>query len=366
MHHTIDKQQFSKALSALGVVVPKRYASEAITDRVLIRGGRIVATDCNIYAALSLRWGGIAEGEAVFPYSGLKAAAKGKGTMDLTAHNGTVSASGMSWPAGPVEDFPGTPKAVEETASVVVEGRPFREALALGSLALAREEGRYLFDHVLLDIACGTMSVVTTDGRRMAQVQLEAFGQDGETLPECFKGRVLVSPAGVKVLRYLADVQDGVRLSWTPEKLFAESSEGEVYITLRDAAGFPDFRPHIDGHERTLLATVERKPFLEAMEACANTEANLVATRFEFTVGGGIHLVTQTGSEAKYVGNVLASCERQECIHLRASYLVDALKALKAPAVEIRCGNPEDGIVLQAGSFRYLVMPVLIKVKKGE
>lgn len=354
--------------------MPRRQVNETLDNRFLLRAGKgivLSATDFNIYVDFSLPEGTAAieqSGELLLPLDKvvqlLREGRDERIRIEQTAENRcrVIFTDGyFDLLAGEASAFPSRP-AVKTKASAAVKVETFVEGLDRGKVARAAEEGRYLFDHVLLELEGDGFTVVTTDGRRMA-----VYGGALEK-PLNGKERVLLAPAALAQARKLCERSTGlVRISCDRAKVAFETDRGMVIATVRDDAAFPDFRPHLEGRTRSRRAGVPKGLLLSATRRIALlTTEHLRAVEFRLRPG---ELVLSCRSGATGEGELRLPIEyegAEEQVFFDPTYVAEGLAAMGAETIDVRFENAEEGAILHDGeSFRYLVMPILIDAREG-
>ncbi|MBI4618028.1 MAG: hypothetical protein HY720_30775 [Planctomycetes bacterium] len=361
-------------MQIVGQAVPKRLVNEALDNRFILRAGKglvLSATDFNVYVDFALQEGAATiehPGELLLPLDKvvqlLREGRDDRIRIEEIAENRCrlmFTDGYFDLPTADPAAFPSRP-VVKTKAIGAARVETFVEGLDRGKVARAAEEGRYLFDHILLELEGDGFTVVTTDGRRMA-----AYAGALQK-PLAGKERVLLAPAALSQARKLCERSTGlVRISCDHAKVEFETDRGTVIATVRDDAAFPDFRPHLDGRPRSRRAAVSRGLLLSATRRIALlTTEHLRAVEFRLHPG---ELILACRSGITGEGELRVPIEYEgaaEEVFFDPTYVAEGLAAMGAETIEIRFENAEEGAIFHDGeAFRYLVMPILIDARES-
>lgn len=362
------REELLGAVQIAGQSVPKRHVNDALDNRFLLSAKKAVsvsATDYNIYVEFSLGADAVdieEGGEVLLPLD--KVVQLLRESRDewivLERGEGTRCRVGFSdgyfeLLIGDAEEFPASPRK-EQGAEFGISRDLLIEAMDKGRVARAPEEGRFLFDHCLLESRDERFVIASTDGRRMALFQGRVETRAASPI------RVLLSQAVMQQVRKLCDRTSGdVRITVGRGKVFFETDRGRVMANTRDEASFPDYRPHME-KKRTRSVVLQRTALLSATKRIALL-TNEQERAVEFCLKPGeMVLRCQSGSsgsgeirlEAQYEG-------ASETLHFDPAYLSESLAAMGEDTVAMRFENAREGAVLEeADRFKYLVMPIIL------
>lgn len=254
-------------------------------------------------------------------------------------------------------EFPPTANVGGET--FVLPQKKLRQALRRTAFAASTDPSRFILNSVLIEIERGKLSVVATDGRRMALVQDD---------PDCnFSIRaVLLDKAVTNLLRVLGD--DG--------KVVITVTETHASFTLRDENGvtarvitkliegkYPDYRQVIpeEGKERVVVNRVE---FLDALRrASVMTSEKYAAVKLAFAKNNlAITANTPDVGEARETLSLQWESGDLE-IAFDPRFLIEPLEVIERSDVVVTLNDALSPAVLlgcDETTLMYVVMPMRI------
>lgn len=234
-----------------------------------------------------------------------------------------------------------------------IEAEKVGEMVKKTVFACASERLRHTMTGVLMDVAGETLSVVATDGRRMALVKEQIRNKEGGSR----KG--IIPSKGMQQLPKIASRTKGeLKVELEETHLVARGERGEVCCQLIEGQ-YPNYeeaipkeegeRVEIDAEE--LASAISRAAFLTTEERhvirirlCRNKMAICAETP---EVGEG-----EIGLEVGYRGKEME-------LGFNPDFLLDALKAIGKEKVRVAFKDPSTAVTLRAGrDYLYVVMPV--------
>lgn len=253
----------------------------------------------------------------------------------------------------PGSEFPKLPK--DENASVYTMPQAvLREMLRKVSYAASQDDTRRTLKGVLMSFKDAKVTLVATDGRRLALVENELeFPRDSE------KDIVLPSKAVAELQRSLNGEGD-VSVMVQKSQICFKLGNTTIYSKLMDDA-YPNYRQVIPNETAETIA-VDRVLLLSALErASVMTMDEAHSTKLIFEEGNLI--VTSAASdigEAKDEVPIKYAGERIE-IMFNPSYVMDPLKAIDDDEITINLNNGHSPAVIKCSiAFLYVLMPLRI------
>jgi DNA polymerase-3 subunit beta len=234
--------------------------------------------------------------------------------------------------------------------------------IAKTGFAIANEETRYTLNGALMVLKPESITMVATDGHRLAHVERsgEKFeGVSGEM-------KTLIPKKAMDELKSLVDSTEVETIEFAKDETTLFFRIGPRLLTSRQLTGqFPNFEAVLP-KDNNKLATLNGEDFNSAIQRVAqfsDERSRAVRLRLE---KGELKLSassTETGEsedsiETPYNGDSLA-------IGFNAQYLLDFLKAVGAGDVSLELKDPQSaGQLRPLGSedykYRYIVMPMRI------
>lgn len=266
----------------------------------------------------------------------------------IKAGNAKFKLAGM-----PESEFPKLPKD-EEAYAYVIPQATLREMLKKVAYAASQDDTRRTLKGVLLSFKDSKLTMVATDGRRLALVENELeFPKSAE------KDIVLPSKAVAELQRSLTG--DGeVSVMVQKSQICFKTESMMLYTKLMDET-YPNYRQVIPAETAEHIA-VDRQLLLDALDrASVMTIDEAHSTKLIFD--NGKLVVTSAASdigEAKDEVPIKYAGEKIE-IMFNPSYVMDPLKAIEDDEVTINLNNGHSPAVIKCSiPFLYVLMPLRI------
>ncbi|MGI6496396.1 MAG: DNA polymerase III subunit beta [Kiritimatiellia bacterium] len=248
-------------------------------------------------------------------------------------------------------DFPPLPES-NGKGRYTIDQKTFKEMLRKTSYAASLDETRRVLNGVLLSFKEGKLTMVATDGRRLALVEQEIdFPADAEV------EMVLPSKAVNELLHILADEGELVIVNQGNQVMF-EFGEVVMYSRLIDGV-YPNYRLVIpSGSEEHV--SIEREPLLFAIRSVSRmTTDKSNSTRFTFADNQvNIQTVNQDRGSARVVVPIKYSGNQLD-ITFNPEYVMDPLRNLETDEVTIDLTDSHSPAVFRCNQpFLYVLMPL--------
>ncbi len=285
------------------------------------------------------------------PEEAITLEAKKNHTATLSCGKAHVRLQGL-----PAEDFPTFP-SMEQTGSVAISQQLLKQLIAQSAFAMSVEETRFILNGTLLRLHDKTLSLVATDGRRLAVASAPL--QTTRDTPEI---RVVV-PA--KTIRELARLLEGAEEDPVTIAMLKDHQLlfrfGEITILSRLIDGqFPQYESVIPAPVSTTL-TCDRQRLANAIRrASLMTTATSQAVIFE--VGRDAVTVSKESAE---VGSVREELEARYTgepmtVAFNPEFWLDILKVLDTPEISVELAAPEKPAVVRQDGLAYVVLPMKV------
>ena len=236
-----------------------------------------------------------------------------------------------------------------------LDQKAFKTMLACTHFAASSDESRYILNGVLLSFRAGKLTVVATDGRRMAH-----FEQEVEFLKEAEGDWVVPSKAVNELLKNLGD--EGTVKIHVTENQAAFEFQNLVVITKLLEGTYPNFKQVIPSHCEERV-TLERESLLSAIRRVAllvSDKSNSVTLSFSknklliSAVSPEVGEATES-LPVKYTGKDIS-------VSFNPEFLVDPLRAVEVDEVSMEMSDElSPGVMKCAKPFIYVLMPMRVK-----
>ena len=266
----------------------------------------------------------------------------------ISAGNARYKLAGM-----PESEFPKLPKD-EEAYEYKIPQIVFREMLKKVSYAASQDDTRRTLKGVLLSFKDSKITMVATDGRRLALVENELeFPKESE------REIVLPSKAVCELQRSLGDEGD-LSLMVQKSQISFRSGGIAIYSKLMDDA-YPNYKQVIP-KETTEKIEIDRQLLLGALErASVMTMDEAHSTKLIFE-NGKLTVMSAASDigEAKDVVPIKYAGEKIE-IMFNPTYVMDPLKAIDDDEVSFNINDEHSPAVIKCSiPFLYVLMPLRI------
>ncbi len=252
----------------------------------------------------------------------------------------------------PKEEFPQLP-IFEDRDSITVEQASLKEMLNLTDFAASKDDSRYVLNGILLSVKGDLLTLVATDGRRLAMIE--------KKLPQ----KTLLDREGIipikttqEVKKILGDDGDVVVKFGDNQIMF---SFEKCFILSRLIKGdYPHYKNVIPEISKKKVI-VSRTEFLDATRrASIFTDQESMAVKVSkrkkrFTISNN----TPYLGEAKEALDIDYTGEEDIDIGFNPRYLIDVLKSLNDETVELEVNDAnKPGVVRKGSEYIYVVLPM--------
>jgi DNA polymerase-3 subunit beta len=264
------------------------------------------------------------------------------------------------------ESFPELPVMPEVIAEVPV--KQLSAMIARTMFAISMEESRFTLNGALLLLGDKTLTMVATDGHRLAYVQRPSDAMNGHGGAY----RALVPrKAMAEIIKLADDASSGegaeakVKFGGDDNHLFFEFGP-RLLITRKLTGNFPDYE-RVLPQDNTNIATLAKDEIKSAIERVAQfADERSRAIRVQFTAGEVkvFSSALETGESEESVPGEYAGPDLE--IGFNAQYLLDFLRVVPQDHVSFGLKDQKSAGELQpSGSdaqeqYRYVVMPMRI------
>ena len=366
MNLTIAKDQILNGLQSVQNVVSTR-TTLPILSNVLMRAaeGRVefTATDLDVTVSCSVEASVKKSGATTIPVKKLfgiireltspeiELETDDKNVTSIRAGSSFFKIRGLA-----PEEFPPLAKFKEDKRIVVPQDK-FRGMLKKTAFAISTDESRYVLNGIFLSLKDHKITMVATDGRRLALVDEETDVADKS------QGEFIIPSKAVNELSRLLSDKGEVELNYSENQaaftLKSEKGPGVLIITKLIEGNYPNYRQVIPAETKERIA-LPREEFLHALrraEIMTSDKQNSVKMAFAknqlaITANSPDVGEARETMSVNYKGKDLA-------IAFNPAYLIEPLNALGEDEVFIELIDElSPGVLKINGPFLYVVMPM--------
>jgi len=277
-------------------------------------------------------------------------------TIEVDAKNAASIRSGPSFfkiHGLPEEEFPPLPK-FENAKTFSIRQKDLRDGLRKTAYAISTDETRYVLNGVLCSFKDNKLTLVATDGRRLALVDLELeFPRSQET-------EIIVPTKAVGELQRLLLDEGEIRLS-VGENQIAFELNGTLLVSKLIEGNYPNYRQVIPSETKERIA-LERELFLDAVHRVSllsSEKSNSVKLTFS---KNNLEIAANTPDVGEAKESLAVAYKGREfAIAFNPDFLMAPLRNLSNDEVYLDLiDEMSPGVVKIQGPFLYVIMPMRI------
>jgi DNA polymerase-3 subunit beta len=366
MKLTISKEQIINGLQAVQNIVSTRTTLPILSNVLLQAAGNrleLTATDLDVTITSSVEAKVGEPGAATVPVKKLfgiiRELAAPEIQIEVDEKNACSLQAGASYykiNGLAAEEFPPRPQFTEKR-KIELPQEKLRAMLRKTSFAISTDETRFVLNGILFSLKDNQMTLVATDGRRLALVDEEA------EIPAEAQADLIVPTKAVNEL---------LRLLQTTGQVELKATDNQVAFTIKPEKGFPiavisklvegnypNYRQVIPGEakERIALGREELLHALRRAEIMTSEKANSVKLSF---TKNNLAITANTPEVGEGRESIAVNYKGKDmAIAFNPIYLMDPLKALDNDEVFLDLIDElSPGVVKINGPFLYVLMPM--------
>ncbi|MEW6359925.1 MAG: DNA polymerase III subunit beta [Planctomycetota bacterium] len=371
MKVTCKTENLSNAFQLVSSVVESKATKRILQDVKVETVGKdalqLSATDLEI--AMRCQVTGVevkTEGAIVVPAASMSAILRESSdeAMELALEGDNCEVKGSDsffrLPTQDPEEYPVIPEFPKGKAMEVAR-EEFQMMIRRTAFCSAAEQTRYALNGVLFSFKKGKLTLVATDGRRLARIVRKAKGDVGELK------HVIVPIKGVVLLERMLGMcgEETVEIAVHENKFWARAGETTLCTTLVEGQ-FPDYEGVIpsDPAFKIAVPVAEMTSAVKRVALLMDTESQTV--RLKFTEGqltlnyeGAERGRAQIDVKVDYSGGPFDIC-------FNPHFILDVLKVVGDEGVELALKDSETAGVFRVGEdYLYLIMPISLAQSEG-
>jgi len=366
MNLTISKEQIINGLQAVQNVVSTRTTLPILSNVLLKAEGdrlELTATDLDVTVACGVEAKVKKPGAATVPVKKLFGIVRELTNLDIDIEVDEKNVCHIQ--SGPsfykihglsVDEFPPLPK-FKEDKKVALSQETVKSMMKKTSFAISTDESRYVLNGIFISLKDHKMTMVATDGRRLALVDEEV------DVSEKSQGEFIVPAKAVNELNRLLQDKGEVEVRYAENQAsftLKDEKGGSVLIVTKLIEGnYPNYKQVIPGETKERVSLV-REEFLHALrraEIMTSEKANSVKLSF----GKNKLEITANSPEVGEAKETLAINYKgaEMAIAFNPKYMIDPLNALANDEVFLELIDElSPGVLKINWPFLYVVMPM--------
>ena len=266
----------------------------------------------------------------------------------------------------PPDDFPLVNESVDFGPVFSVPQKTLKALIGQVHFAMAVHDIRYYLNGILFVAEGKTLTLVATDGHRLALAQA--------TLEHDIPKQEVILPRKtvLELMRLLKDSREGqedepIEMSFAQMRFAPNQAKfsfsGMEFVTKLVEGKFPDYNRVIPKNHRNKV-TLGREPLL----ACLQRAAILTSDKFKgvrLNVEAGLMKIASSNAEQEEASEEIEIDYAGDAIEIgfNVNYLMDALANMTQDMVTVELQDSNSSALLtipQQGGFKYVVMPMRI------
>ncbi|HHB91810.1 MAG TPA: DNA polymerase III subunit beta [Thioploca sp.] len=367
MYFEISRKELLPPLKMIIGVVEQRQTSQILANTLIeVKDNRLylTATDAEVEVACNLLLESNisvdSNGETTLParkFFDICKSLSDTTTIQVTSENNqaTIKAgkSKFKLQTLPAIDFPDRPKLQEQT-NFTISQRNLKNLLYKTSFCVAVNDVRYYLNGLLLEIANGKISLIGTDGHRMAAAQLDF---DTETDAKV----IIPRKAVLELSKLLTDSDDEIKISFDDNHiLFKLNDSLEISSKLIDGT-FPDWQNVIPAEpdkivviETNILKQALTRAVILSNEKYKGVRLALTNNQLNISAKNSYQEEAEEVIEVEYTGDDLE-------IGFNGTYLLDAINIVSTNMVQIALSDSNSSCLITEknnDNGKFIVMPM--------
>lgn len=366
MKFAVAKDQLLNGLQAVQNIVSSR-TTLPILSNVLLKAseGRLdfTATDLDVTISCGIEASVKKAGSITLPVKKLFSIVRELGAQEIEVElddkNGCRIKAGTSYyrvNGLPAEDFPPLPKFTESRSLVLPQDK-LKGMLRRTCFAVSTDETRYVLNGIFFSFKEHKVTMVATDGRRLALTHEEVDITDENGVD------FIVPTKAINELSRLLQASGQVEIRVTENQASFHLHDDQVFsiliMTKLVEGNYPNYRQVIPGEatERIPLVREELLQALRRAEIMTSEKANSV--KLSFTTNN-LAITANSPDVGESRESVAINYKgRDLAIAFNPAYLMDPLKALENDEVFLELTDElSPGVLRINGPFLYVIMPM--------
>jgi DNA polymerase-3 subunit beta len=253
----------------------------------------------------------------------------------------------------PEEEFPPLPK-FENAKEFKIAQKELRDALKKTSYAISTDETRYVLNGILFSFKENKLTMVATDGRRLALVDIEL------EFPRSQEVEMIVPTKCVTELQRLLGDEGELRMT-VGENQIAFEMDGTLLVSKLIEGNYPNYRQVIPAEAKERV-TLEREQFRDAVHRVsllASEKSNSVKLVF---TKNNIEIAANTPDIGEAHESLPVSYKGKEfSIAFNPEFLMAPLRNLSNEEIYLDLiDEMSPGVIKIQSPFLYVLMPMRI------
>jgi DNA polymerase-3 subunit beta len=363
MKFSVTKEKLLECLQQVQNVVSTRTTLPILSNVLLQTNGsevRLTTTDLDVGVRGSFEAQIEKEGATTLParrlFTIIRELPSSEIQFDVDGKNAASIRSGQSFfkiLGLPEEEFPPLPK-FDDSKVVTMRQKDLRDGLRKTSYAISTDETRYVLNGVLFSFKDNKLTLVATDGRRLAMLDIDL------EFPRSHEADIIVPTKAVTELQRLLTDDGEVRVSVGSGQI-AFDLNNTLLVSKLIEGNYPNYRQVIPGEMKERV-TLERETFLNSLRRVsllASDKSNSIKLNFS---KNNIDITANTPEVGEAKESLpVAYKGREFSIAFNPEFLMAPLRNLSEDEIFLDLiDEMSPGVIKIQSPFLYVLMPMRI------
>jgi DNA polymerase-3 subunit beta len=363
MKFSVTKEKLLECLQQVQNVVSTRTTLPILSNVLLQTNGsevRLTTTDLDVGVRGSFEAQIEKEGATTLParrlFTIIRELPSSEIQFDVDGKNAASIRSGQSFfkiLGLPEEEFPPLPK-FDDSKVVTIRQKDLRDGLRKTSYAISTDETRYVLNGVLFSFKDNKLTLVATDGRRLAMLDIDL------EFPRSHEADIIVPTKAVTELQRLLTDDGEVRVSVGSGQI-AFDLNNTLLVSKLIEGNYPNYRQVIPGEMKERV-TLERETFLNSLRRVsllASDKSNSIKLNFS---KNNIDITANTPEVGEAKESLpVAYKGREFSIAFNPEFLMAPLRNLSEDEIFLDLiDEMSPGVIKIQSPFLYVLMPMRI------
>jgi DNA polymerase-3 subunit beta len=363
MKFSVTKEKLLECLQQVQNVVSTRTTLPILSNVLLQTNGsevRLTTTDLDVGVRGSFEAQIEKEGATTLParrlFTIIRELPSSEIQFDVDGKNAASIRSGQSFfkiLGLPEEEFPPLPK-FDDSKVVTIRQKDLRDGLRKTSYAISTDETRYVLNGVLFSFKDNKLTLVATDGRRLAMLDIDL------EFPRSHEADIIVPTKAVTELQRLLTDDGDVRVSVGSGQI-AFDLNNTLLVSKLIEGNYPNYRQVIPGEMKERV-TLERETFLNSLRRVsllASDKSNSIKLNFS---KNNIDITANTPEVGEAKESLpVAYKGREFSIAFNPEFLMAPLRNLSEDEIFLDLiDEMSPGVIKIQSPFLYVLMPMRI------
>jgi DNA polymerase-3 subunit beta len=363
MKFSVTKEKLLECLQQVQNVVSTRTTLPILSNVLLQTNGsevRLTTTDLDVGVRGSFEAQIEKEGATTLParrlFTIIRELPSSEIQFDVDGKNAASIRSGQSFfkiLGLPEEEFPPLPK-FDDSKVVTIRQKDLRDGLRKTSYAISTDETRYVLNGVLFSFKDNKLTLVATDGRRLAMLDIDL------EFPRSHEADIIVPTKAVTELQRLLTDDGDVRVSVGGSQI-AFDLNNSLLVSKLIEGNYPNYRQVIPGEMKERV-TLERETFLNSLRRVsllASDKSNSIKLNFS---KNNIDITANTPEVGEAKESLpVAYKGREFSIAFNPEFLMAPLRNLAEDEIFLDLiDEMSPGVIKIQSPFLYVLMPMRI------